>query len=107
MSKNAGALHPAWQDYRRRRRWFWVSTVVTFGGMFAVAGLTENHLVERHLGLVLMCISVLPLLVLSNWLYAFRCPRCSERLVRRPGRTFSPACSHCYLPRWWDPGPGS
>ena len=77
--------------------------VVTFGGMFAVAGLMENHLLEKHVGCVLVMVSMLPLVVFSNWLYAFRCPRCGERYLRRPGRTFNPACAHCYLPKWWPP----
>jgi hypothetical protein len=76
--------------------------VVTFGGMFTVAGLTENHLLEKHVGAVLAFLSMLPLVVFSHWLYAFRCPRCGERFLRR-GRTFNPACTRCYLPKWWPP----
>ena len=101
------ALHPVWQDYRRRRRWFWSAVALTFGLMFVVAGFLEEKRIEGHpIGLawsILLGVSVvLPMLAAQRWLYAFQCPRCGRPFLRRRG-SVTRACASCGFAKWGDP----
>jgi hypothetical protein len=96
------ALHPAWQDYRRRRRWFWSAMALFFVVGFAVAGLTDGHRIEMTTGIVLVFLCFVPALVAQHWLYRFPCPRCRQPFLR-PRRSVNPACAHCGFAKWGDP----
>jgi len=95
-------LHPAWQDYRRRRRWFWSAVALFFAVLLAVGGLTDGRRIEKTTGIVLVFLCIVPALVAQHWLYRFPCPRCGRPFLRRR-RSVNPACARCGFAKWEDP----
>ncbi len=97
---------PAWQDYRRRRRWF---LGIWFGGFLVVALLASllsklslDDLAFYVLGPVWMVGFVIAALRLS----LFRCPRCHHRFFCTwwLGNPLAQKCLHCGLPKWSESG---
>src|SRR2546428_14131174 len=92
----------AWQDYRRRRRWFFG---IWLGG-FLVVALVARLLSKLSLGdldfAVLGPAWMTAFVVVAIRLQFFRCPRCHRKffgalLYSNP---LAKKCVHCGLPKW-------
>lgn len=92
----------AWNDYHRRRRWFFG---VWLGG-FAILVTLDMLLSKLPLrGLVfdvLGPIWMIGFVIVAIRLSLFRCPRCHHRFFTTwwHGNPLARKCLHCGLPKW-------
>src|SRR5437879_5295172 len=97
----------AWDDYRRRRRWFFG---VWLGGFLFVASLAAllNKLSLGDLAFwILGPAWMASFVVVAARLQLFRCPRCHRRFFNTfwYGNLLARRCVHCGLPKWSDTDP--
>jgi hypothetical protein len=92
----------AWDDYRRRLRYFWVAL---FGGFLALALL--GYAADRLWGADWLVASLGVLwmggFALSGFrLQLFDCPRCKGKFFKTQLGywPFATKCMHCELPKW-------
>ena len=101
-------MDAAWDEYRRRRREFWM-TVCVWPLLLVPLGLIEDFLAGHGYGrssLVTFFVVVVPPLAcvaiahlrVMNW----RCPNCGRRfhVCWWYGNAFARRCVHCGLPKW-------
>jgi 4-amino-4-deoxy-L-arabinose transferase-like glycosyltransferase len=91
-----------WNDYRRRRRWFFG---VWLGGFIIVASLAA-FLAKLSLGDLAFAVLApawgLAFVVVAVRLQFFLCPRCHRHFSKAfwYGNPFARKCVHCGLPKW-------
>jgi hypothetical protein len=97
-------LHPAWQDFRARRRLCWAAWLSTPPALWIFSRIAESF-----------SGSDVPVLFAVPWMLAlgicivrygsFRCPRCGERFFTEKNfpwvtRMWTGRCMNCGLNRW-------
>ncbi len=92
----------AWQDYRRRRLWYYV---IWLGGIPVIFIL--NYLLTKithsEVPFAVMAVSwMLGFLVLGLRISYFKCPRCNETFFKTffYHNPFARRCVHCQLPKY-------
>ena len=101
-------MHPAWDQYRRRRRAFWLALLLL--PLWLVPGGTIEHVLAGYgfnatNGVTFLAVVVPPMacvMVAHLRLMCWPCPRCgrSFHLSWWYGNAFARRCVHCGLPKW-------
>lgn len=104
METPGGRYARQWENYRQRRRWFWI---VCLGyPLAAVAiGYPLRDLLSSGLGLSLVIGWPIAILVFARWMTAWPCPQCGKSFFYvHPGGSENVftvrACGYCGLPKW-------
>jgi hypothetical protein len=92
----------AWDDYRRRRRWFFG---VWLGGIPVFVVLSMSLIALLHSDLPFYFVGgayMLAFVIASLRLSFFRCPRCGHPFFTTwwRGNPLAQKCLHCRLPKW-------
>jgi len=121
MGYTAKSLKPeqpyytAWQEYRRRRKIFWL---VVLGFPFSIipigilAGLLGGafNTDSGFLALTFAAMALFTFMFVAIWSGDFRCPRCAQSYFWRPSsleyNSLSQHCLHCRLPKYAPCDPG-
>ena len=99
----------AWQDYRWRRRWFFIAWL---GGPVCIFALTACLVFlwctfPESIGIGLGLLWMASFMLTGGRLTWFRCPRCREPFFCTwwYSNQFARKCVHCGLPKWSEPPP--
>jgi hypothetical protein len=92
----------SWNDYRRRRRWFFGNWIGGFFAIGALVGIGSNPLLDDLAGFILCPGWLLCFAITSVRLSLFRCPRCGRcfSCTWWFGNPLTQHCLHCGLPKW-------
>ena len=106
VTTTGGDYTSAWNDYRRRRRWY---LGVGLGGVavMAILALFDNKSIEDSIFPVLFPIWMIVSLIAAIRLSRFKCPRCAHPYfaTRFRARFLARRCVHCGLQKGAKHGP--
>jgi len=99
---NAFDFATAWEDYRRRRRWFYG---VWLGGFLVIALLLSILSKLRLDNLAFYILGpgwIIAFILAACRVQSFRCPRCQQRFFATSWyyNSFARRCVHCGLRKW-------
>jgi hypothetical protein len=102
MTLNNSDFDYAWNDYRRRRIWFFV---IWLGGIPVSIVLSGSLMSLFHSDLPFYFVGggyLLAFLAASLRLSLFKCPRCGHAFFTTwtSGNPLAQKCKHCGLPKW-------
>jgi hypothetical protein len=97
-----GDYASAWNDYRRRRRWYFSIACGGLAAIITLAMLFSGQSVQCLNFLVLAPIWAIAFSVAAIRLCRFICPRCGRPFcaTRLVAHLYTRRCVHCGLPRW-------
>jgi hypothetical protein len=92
----------SWNDYRRRRRWFFGNWIGGFFVIAVLAGIGSSLSLDDLVFYALCPAWLLGFAITSVRLSLFRCPRCGRcfSCTWWFGDPLTQHCLHCGLPKW-------
>jgi len=106
MTKSS-QIQISWDEYRRRRRWFFIVWLTYLPGAVLVAHLLQALLGSEHVSAVVVGLWMLAFAITGGRLGSFPCPRCHRPFFRRDliSNPLTGECLHCGFPKWGEIGP--
>jgi hypothetical protein len=96
-----------WNEYRRRRRIYWILFLSYVPGVVLVGFPLAYYFSSEWLGMSVAGLWMLAWVVARMRMYNWRCPRCGDWFFHTfwNYKWFRGKCVHCGLPQWADHDP--
>jgi predicted RNA-binding Zn-ribbon protein involved in translation (DUF1610 family) len=93
---------PRWNEYRRRRGWFYAALVACPLTILALGMIVPGLVASDAPVTVLIFAGMTAIGITSARMAYFRCPRCGKLFFRKGWmrNSFAQSCMHCGLPKW-------
>jgi hypothetical protein len=88
-----------WNELRRRLWWEYGLLAAWFPVIFFFGWLPQHAGISEVVAIGLAMLWILPMFLADRRLYAFPCPSCGRRFLRR-GQAWPRSCAHCGLKAW-------
>ncbi len=98
------AYSTQWDDYRKRRKIFFLIFLSYLPGIYILGVPLERYL-SSEIPLIVIATAWIIAFVVAGWhMNAWRCPSCQETFFRRRWvhNQFARRCVHCGLEKWAD-----
>jgi hypothetical protein len=104
MNTSTQSQTSSWQNYRRRRFWFFVIWLTYVPGVF-VLGYPLSRLLDSGIPVYILAGAwIVAFIASANYMELFPCPKCRRAFFRTSWfhNPLARRCVHCGFPKWSD-----